>query len=83
MILHFFLIRSTRKNDIFPLRNDEIEAKKSKSRQKTLYKRVLLIKLGTIPIIDDILEILSFEIFWFDKKVGDAAISPHQIHFII
>ena len=34
MILHFFLIRSTRKNDKFPLKNDEIVAKKSKNIHK-------------------------------------------------
>lgn len=39
MILHFFLIRSTSKNDILPLRNDEIGTKKSKNiHKKTLYK---------------------------------------------
>lgn len=34
MILHFFLIRSTRKNDILPLKHDEIGAKKSKNIHK-------------------------------------------------
>lgn len=42
MILHFFLIRSTSKNDILPLRNDEIGTKKSKNiHKKTLYKECL------------------------------------------
>ncbi len=40
MILHFFLIRSTRKNDILPLKNDEIGAKKSKNIHKNTLKRV-------------------------------------------
>lgn len=83
MILHFFLIRSTRKNDILPLKNDEIGAKKSKNIQKNTLLRVFFTKSGAIPIIDDILEIFSFEVFWFDKKVGDPTISPQQIHFII
>lgn len=42
MILHFFLIRSTSKNDIFPLKNDQIEANMSKTKQKNTLKRVFL-----------------------------------------
>lgn len=41
MILHFFLIRSTRKNDILPLKHDEIGAKSLKTYTKTLYKECL------------------------------------------
>ena len=83
MILHFFLIRSTRKNDILPLRNDDLGAKRLKIDKKHSLKRVFFTKLGTIPVIDDVLEMFSFEIFWFDKKVSNAAISPQHIHFII
>ncbi len=83
MILHFFLIRSTRKNDILPLRNDDLGAKRLKIDKKHSSKRVFFTKLGAIPVIDDIFEMFSFEIFWFDKKVGNAAISPQHVHFII
>lgn len=42
MILHFFLIRSTRKNDILPLKHDEIGAKSLKTYTKTLYQECFL-----------------------------------------
>lgn len=40
MILHFFLIRSTRKNDILPLKHDEIGAKSLKTLFKHSIKSV-------------------------------------------
>lgn len=42
MILHFFLIRSTRKNDILPLRNDDLGAKRLKIDKNTLQKECFL-----------------------------------------